>query len=249
LIALSRERFGRKREEVEAEMLRAHPTSSPAPEKENACREPKPIPRAAPAKESKLPAVTQEVPDVEQAPVRAGRGGGQHKYLQQLIKRWAESKGYRVTIEKQILDGLGSIDVALENEKRKIACEISVSSTAEQELGNIQKCLAAGFVHVVLVSTEKKALVNARKLVMGTLGEDKVKQVQFLTPEELFIYIESLEAEAAERQDTVRGYRVKVQYRGLGEEEKKSRKQAISEVILKALKRLKGSKPEKSDPS
>ena len=248
LIALSRERFGSKREEVEAEILRELPKSSPEPEKEpekeKARREPKLIPRAALEKESKLAALKQQLPEIKPAPVSAGRGGSQHKYLQQLIKRWAESKGYRATIERQILDGLGSVDVSLESDKRKIACEITVSSTPEQELGNIQKCLAAGFGHVVLVSPEKKALANARELVASKLDKETLKQIQFLTPEELFIYIESLEAESAGKQETVRGYCVKVQYRGLDEEEKKSRKQAISQVILGALKRLKKPKIE-----
>ena len=44
----------------------------------------------------------------------SGRGGAQHKYLQNLIKKWAESKGFRVTVEKTVLDGLGQVDVALE---------------------------------------------------------------------------------------------------------------------------------------
>jgi hypothetical protein len=246
LIALSREHFGRKREEVEAEILREQPKSSPEPKKEpeieKARREPRLVPHAPPAKESKLPAIAQELPEVRPEPVRAGRGGGQHKYLQQLIKRWAESRGYRATIEKQILDGLGSVDVALENDKRRIACEISMSSTPEQELGNIQKCLAAGFAYVMLVSPEKRTLASARELVASKLDKDTLRQVQFLTPEELFLYIEGLEAESAAKQETVRGYRVKVQYRGLNEDEKNSRKQAISDVIVRALKRLRREK-------
>lgn len=36
------------------------------------------------------------------------------------------------------------------------------------------------------------------------------------------------------------GYKVKVQYKPVAEPEKKARKQAISQVILGALKRLKG---------
>src|SRR5207249_3935344 len=102
-----------------------------------------------------------------------GRGGQQHKYLQQLIKRWAESKGYRATIEKQILDGLGSVDVALEKDNLAIACEIAVSSTPEKELGNVQKCLAAGFDHVVSVSSDNKTLRKAKELVSAKLSEQE----------------------------------------------------------------------------
>ena len=62
-----------------------------------------------------------------------------------LVKRLAESQGYRATIEKEILGGVGKIDIALEQDEEKIACEISVTSSGRHELGNVQKCLAAGY--------------------------------------------------------------------------------------------------------
>jgi hypothetical protein len=94
----------------------------------------------------------------ERPPVAAptpGRGGEHHKYLQQLIKRWAEARGYSVIIEKPILDGLGSVDVALEKGSRAIACEVSVTTDTQHEIGNVQKCLAAGFQDVILISSER----------------------------------------------------------------------------------------------
>ncbi len=45
--------------------------------------------------------------------------------------------------------------------------------------------------------------------------------------------------EAASKEQTVRGYKVKVRYKTVSEAEKKTRKQAIAEAILKALRRLK----------
>jgi hypothetical protein len=175
-------------------------------------------------------------------PAPLGRGGGQHKYLQQLIKRMGEAKGYRATIEKQILGGLGSVDVALEKDTRAIACEISVTSTVEYELDNIQKCLAAGFEQVILVSTESKMLSKAKERASSSLKEEDFRRVQFLTPEELFLFMEGLEAHDAGGEETVRGYKVKVQLTPVGENEKKSRTQAIGKTILQALKRMKGGK-------
>jgi hypothetical protein len=61
-----------------------------------------------------------------------------------------------------------------------------------------------------------------------------------LTPEEFFAFAETLEAGAMGKDGKVRGYKVKVQYQAVGEEEKKAKKQAISQVILKAVRRLKG---------
>jgi Type IV secretion-system coupling protein DNA-binding domain/TraM recognition site of TraD and TraG len=243
LVALSRERFGRKREEVEVAMQRSQPEPSPKaitePEAEKAPRVTKPSPLPMRGKATESFPVEREVSHTEPEPVSAGRGGGQHKYLQQLIKRWAESKGYRAAIEKQILNGLGSVDVALEGKTHSIACEISVASTSEQELGNIRKCLAAGFTHVALISSEKKTLDKLTTDIHPKLSQDESKRVAFFTPAELFDFVETLDVKTAAKEETVRGYRVKVQYRPVAEEEKKSRKQAISEVIIKAFRRLK----------
>jgi len=125
-----------------------------------------------------------------------GRGGPRHKYLQELIKRWAENKGYQAIIEKPILDGLGSVDVALEKDGCSIACEISVTSSAGYEVGNIQKCLASGFEHVVLVSSDKEVLKGAREAVSATLSDELAKRVRFFAPEQLFQFIGVLEAKA-----------------------------------------------------
>jgi hypothetical protein len=55
-----------------------------------------------------------------------------------------------------IHQSLGSVDVALEKGGRRIACEVSVTTDAEHELGNVQKCLAAGFETVILVRQTRK---------------------------------------------------------------------------------------------
>jgi excisionase family DNA binding protein len=143
-----------------------------------------------------LPAgrLTHAVPEEVTLPQTPGRGGDHHKYLQQLIKRWAEARGYGVTIEKAILDGLGSVDVALEKGGRSIACEVSVTTDAEHEAGNVQKCLAAGFDEVMLISSEKKILTAVRHALIAELSTAQYRQVKFFAPEEAFSFIESLEA-------------------------------------------------------
>jgi hypothetical protein len=164
-----------------------------------------------------------------------GRGGSQHKYLQELVKRWAEGHGYRATIEKQILDGLGSVDVALERDERSVACEISVASTGEQELRNIEKCLAAGFDEVAVVSLEKQNLRRAREVVSSNLEEHLRVRVHFLTPEELFTYLEAQPETPEESEEIVGGYRVRVSYKGVGAKERKAKTRAVSEVILRTV--------------
>jgi excisionase family DNA binding protein len=189
VVASSRERYAARREDVEAAIMARHAS----PEMETEARGGKarirlelPLPAGKPAL----------VPHEEPAslPQTPGRGGEHHKYLQQLIKRWAEARGYAVTVEKPILDGLGSVDVALEKGNRRIACEVSVTTDAEHETGNVQKCLAAGFDDVILISSEKKTLVSVRHALVAGLATAQYRQVKFLTPEEAFSFIEGLEA-------------------------------------------------------
>jgi len=117
-----------------------------------------------------------------------------------------------------------------------------VTTTIDHEVGNIQKCLAAGFLYVVLISSDRKAITKAREALSATLGVEELKKVRVLTPEDFFEFVETLEAHAAGRVEMVRGYKVNVQYQAVAEGEQKARKQAISGVILNALKKLKGSR-------
>jgi len=197
-VASSRERCAARREDVEA-IIRARYA---LPEAEGASRERKTkIRPEAPPVEPSAPKPSEEtVALVAQTP---GRGGEHHKYLQQLIKRWAEARGYVVTIEKSILDGLGSVDVALEKGSRLIACEVSVTTDAEHETQNIQKCLAAGFNDVLLVSSEKKVLTAVRHALVAALSTAQYRQVKFVTPEEAFSFMESLEAKSTTPSATI----------------------------------------------
>ena len=102
-----------------------------------------------------------------------------------------------MTIEQPILDGLGSVDVALQKGNRRLACEVSVTTDAEHEVGNVQKCLAAGFDEVILISSEKKLLTSVRHALIAALSTAQYRQVKFLTPEETFSFIESLEAKSS----------------------------------------------------
>ena len=249
IVALSRSAYASKREDVEKllstnELVKVSipepikkeskkPQQAAIPEQKGTPIQ-KEIKEAAPRK----PVSKTEVP--VSLPSTPGRGGQQHKYLQQLIKRLGEEKDYKATIENEILGGTGSVDVSLEKENHKIACEINITSTDEQELGNIQKCLAAGYDQVVMISPEKKILIKIRRLAEDALEKASFERVSFMTPEGFVAFLEEREAKVANVEKTVKGYKVKVKFKAMGEEEKKTRREAISQVVMKAVKRLKG---------
>lgn len=164
----------------------------------------------------------------------------QHQYLQNLIKKSAEEKGYRAVIEQPTPDGKGRVDVSLERETIRIACEISITSTSEQELSNIEKCLQAGYEKIVLCSPEKKVLEKLRTFILKNLDDSAKEKVLFFLPEDLLFYLEEEAAREGTKEERVKGYRVKVQYQPVRDMEKKTKREAVGQVIVQALRRLKG---------
>ncbi len=186
----------------------------------------------------------KKVREPEEEPALLGRGGQQHKYLQQLIKRMAEDRGYRAIIEKPVLNGAGKVDVSLEKEGLAIACEISVTSTPEQEIGNLEKCLSAGYQQIFLISSEMRILNKVRDLASDQLSEADLVKIRFLPPAEVFAHLEALEMEtkSANEETVVRGYKVKTNFVPVPEHERKTRRRAVTEIVVRAIRRLKGGK-------
>jgi len=242
IVARSREQYARPRSEVEEllrgsrpEPERAHPgvgPSTPSEVRRSASESPTPG----------QPSVEHPTPVKPPTGRERGRGGTQHKYLQELIRRWAESNGWRAEIEERILHGLGSVDVALRKGERLVACEIGVSTTPEHELQNVQKCLAAGFEQVAVVSSERRVLNQIQALVTGSLSEAQVLRVRYCTPEELFDYLDGVETASRSTEQTVRGYRIKVRYGKAKPKETEERQGAVSAIIARALKGMKRGK-------
>jgi len=125
---------------------------------------------------------------VEPANPLPGRGGPRHKYLQSLIKRLAEDKGFQVSIEKAVLGGHGHVDVILERGGVSIGCEISVTTRVGHEIDNLSKCLAAGCQYAVLVSSDERTLSEAQQL----LGDAGSTQVRFMTPDDLIAFLDEV---------------------------------------------------------
>ena len=166
-----------------------------------------------------------------------GRGGAQHKYLQELIRRWAEANGWRATIEKPILDGLGSVDVALEFGDISVACEIGISTSADHEIGNIQKCLSAGFSYAVSVVPDVKKLAGIKKRLAMLLPEESAR-VLAASPDGLFELLNGLTAETASANQSVRGYRVAVKKGPGNPRTAQVRRGMLAKVMSSALSRL-----------
>lgn len=180
VVAASRAKYATRRAEVE-ESLRTSRDAETGVTAERPKRTPS-AGKAAPEPSAVQPAIKDN-----QAPL-PGRGGPQHKYLQSLVKRFAEDRGFTATIEKMVLDGHGHIDVALERDGLSIGCEISVTTRVEQEVENLSKCVAAGFDYAVLVSSDQQTLVRARAL----LADADQSKMRFIPPEDVIGFLDAL---------------------------------------------------------
>ncbi len=130
-------------------------------------------------------------------PVTPARGRNEHRRLQQVIKQWAQDLGWRASIDCLVSNKEGSIDVALRKESLSIACEISVTGPADYEVGNLRKCLAAGYQHVVSVSPDETHLAAIREVAGQRLSQREMDRVHWLTPWQLVQFVEAQDQAAA----------------------------------------------------
>jgi predicted DNA-binding transcriptional regulator AlpA len=174
----SRAAYGTPRAEVEARLQADRAERQPSGQAAPKASQPR---SAASVEEPIAPAQKTNAP-------LPGRGGPQHKYLQSLVKRLAEDRGFAVSLEKTVLDGHGYVDVALEREGLSVACEISVTTRVAHELGNLTKCLAAGFDHAVLLSSDERTLRSARTQI----SDADIDRIRLLNPDELIAFLDEL---------------------------------------------------------
>ncbi|HYQ86776.1 MAG TPA: hypothetical protein VES59_05985, partial [Bacteroidota bacterium] len=164
----------------------------------------------------------------------------QHRYLQALIKRMAEDRGFRAVIEEPTPDGLGRIDVGLEQNGQKIACEVSVTTDEEQEFHNIGKCLSAGYDKVIVCASDGKKLSKIKAYASQKLGSKDQEKISYFEPEALFVYLDEQAAQETVKEERVKGYRVKVQYQSINESERIKKRESVARVVLQSMRKFKG---------
>jgi hypothetical protein len=115
----------------------------------------------------------------EPAPPRdLGRGGAQHRAIQERLQTEVLKLGFLAEVEKQLNKGSNqAADLVLRHGELAIAVEIAVTTSTDHEFQNIQKCLAAGFERVAVISTSVKRLEGISAAVQGGLGPDAATKV------------------------------------------------------------------------
>lgn len=237
----SRRRYGVGRAEVEAVIAqwgrspaKEEPDSAPVP-----LRAPSPRVPATPPVETK-PVAAAKMPTQRATAklrvARPGKGGAEHKYLQSLIKSYAESKGFRAAIEAAV-EG-GSIDVLLQRDYLRIACEISVTTDPEHEAANVRKCLGSGAARVLVVSPSPAGLKKLEQGMRETLVAEELEKVTFVPPPGVIAFLDECGAGSAPDASAVLGYKVRTSVRA-GAPGDGTRAQSVARTIVQAMQRLK----------
>jgi hypothetical protein len=246
IIAKSREKYGTPRHEVEniLQELREEVLAEPT------AKEPSPpvIPKASERAKEEVPKPIQsrvepkEIPKEKTDALVKKQTQSQHRYLQTLVKRMAESRGYKAVIEEPTPDGKGRVDVALERNGKRIACEISVTTGEKWEMQNIQKCITAGFALVVQLSTDRKYIESIQKEIEKSLEVASRAKVMVLEPEAFFAYLDQEIAKEAKTETRIKGYRVNVEYDPISEAEMQKKRESVAKVVIDSMKKMKDKK-------
>jgi hypothetical protein len=255
VITISRKEYGTPRAEVEATLAKSRES---APTVESPISRPvKPvaelpktaeIPKAVepPAIVELKPPVVAEIPKTQEPPLvikhepprDLGRGGTQHKAIQQRIKQAAEELGFRSVIEKPVLDGQGSVDLFLERTDQSIACEISISTTIDHEVGNVAKCLKAGVPKVMVICLDEERLRKIGNAVSGSLGAEMAARVEYFQPDPFIAYLKTLKPPELQSSETeYGGYKIKRSIPKLSAQEQTQKEDIANRVMADTMRR------------
>jgi Type IV secretion-system coupling protein DNA-binding domain len=249
VIAASAANYGTPRAQVEAMLRQAWEveTQKPVPVKSKPPQdEPPPSPSPVepiapvppPAPKVEVPKDTDSEKKIVEPPRDLGRGGAQHQAIQQRIKKAAEELGLRSVIEKPILEGQGSVDLLLERDGQGIACEISISTTIDHEVGNVSKCLKAGFSKIAVICLDDERLLKIKAAVSGSLGPEMAERVEYFRPDPFIAYLKQLKSPMPQPSETEHGgYKIRRSAPKLSAQEREQKEDIANRVMAEAMRR------------
>lgn len=239
IISLSRAKYGTPRLDVEAAMAQlANLTVRTEPVIEETKARPEPNVQEL---TSTIPIIEEVMPNaaIPIKPDRIKKTETQHRYLQTLVKRIAESRGYKAVIEAQTKDGKGRVDVSLERESEQIACEITVTTTEAWETHNVEKCLSDGYDSVIVCSNDSKHLERIKTRLITALSPEIQSKVHAFLIEDVIRYFDQRIAEENKVERVIKGYKVSVEYATSSEEETNRKSNNILTAVTNSIRKRK----------
>ncbi|MEM7083064.1 MAG: hypothetical protein AAF465_10045 [Pseudomonadota bacterium] len=162
---------------------------------------------------------------------KSGKGGPQHKHIQGIVRKIGQAHGFQAEIEHPLPDGK-SVDVVLDNETHRIAIETSVTTSASHEIGNIIKCVNAGFDKVVVICKNGAQKRNLASLINDA---DELREAGNIVPllaYQFETYISGLVPNSQIDAERIAGYKTRVNYVSISNEDAERKKVAIAKALL-----------------
>jgi hypothetical protein len=158
----------------------------------------------------------------------------EHRYIQQIIKKLGQERGFQATIEKETRTG-GRVDAVLQRDHLIIAFEVSVTNKADYEVKNIKKCIDEKIEQIIVVSSNAKHLLSIEKLANEKIPKNELKKVTFISPSEIPSLLDNFSHPVEMKQEVIKGFRVTTDFEHTNINDSKS----IREHIVKRLFRKK----------
>ncbi len=167
----------------------------------------------------------------------SGKGGPRHVEIQQQLKRAGEAHGFRSIIEYPVGASGESIDLVFVKDALKIACEISVTTSPQDELRNAKKCLRQGFSTIVMASAESSAVESLRTVIERELSPIDSAKLKFMHAEDVAAFL----AEAASTNPTtgenrVHGFKIRRTYAKIPAAERAAKMNAFWNLLAEEMK-------------
>jgi len=264
----SRAAYAIPRRQVEAELLSRleQDEGTPPPPKPKKSREDSPKTADAPPIQDPQPSVTTPPPEspsevqsessantfVSAPPVVSpasaadpGKGGHQHRIMQDRIRAVGEQMGFHAHLEMPVGAGRESVDVGLIRHDMRIACEISVTTTIDHEVGNVRKCLRGDFSLVAVITTDTRRLRQIEAAVTGCFKPEEAAKVQYFQPDSFLSFLatltpppepEQIPSAPAPKESVRKGYKVKRVFTQLTPDERSVREAAALKLLAEELK-------------
>lgn len=162
-----------------------------------------------------------------------------HRYLQLLIKKMAEARGYVATLEVRLPEGSGQVDVLLTKDGKLIAIEVCSTTEPEWEMHNIMKCIQAKYHTVISLSGDPRQLSKIRERCEKDIQNFSSYDVHFFTPDALFAFLDEQIVATIPAESTMKGYRVNVTYEAISKEDMDRKRANVAKVVMDSLRKKK----------
>ncbi|MFT3746132.1 MAG: helix-turn-helix domain-containing protein [Pyrinomonadaceae bacterium] len=120
------------------------------------------------------------------------RGTYLHSQSQKVIASIGRLYGFESKIEKALPDGSGFIDIVLERGDVTIACEVSITTSAEWEAKNLLKCLRAGYQQVWVIVNHIKKIAGVTSRIREVVPVVDQTRIKVLTTDTCFAELSKL---------------------------------------------------------